>query len=81
MGSAAGTGDATRNWSAGHSDANNEPLRVLELAGFTLAGRVGVKKKPSSPHARLACMHLLNSSENFVAVRRVTAVIQQVNEI
>jgi hypothetical protein len=41
----------------GNSDANDESFRVLEFAALRFAvGRV--KKKPSVPRTRLACIHL-----------------------
>jgi hypothetical protein len=43
-------------------DANHETFRVLVLASVLLACRIGMKKKPSAPHERLAYIHLRISS-------------------
>jgi hypothetical protein len=70
MGSAAGVPGA-RNGArsglpervrAGDPDADHESFRVFVFAGVRLAGRIGMKKKPSAPQQRLAYIHLPISS-------------------
>jgi len=40
--------------------ANDETFGILDFGGFRLAG-VGVEEKPTTPHARLGCIHLQSS--------------------
>jgi hypothetical protein len=54
----------------GDSDANHEAFRVFVFAGVRLAGRIGVKKEPSAPHERLACIHLPVSSSTAMSRTR-----------
>jgi hypothetical protein len=51
-------GDLAGGGTTGDADAKGEALGTLAFAGVGLARCVGVEKKPSTPHARLAFVHL-----------------------
>jgi hypothetical protein len=55
-------GELTGNGWAMVSDSNDESFGILVFSGVRLAGRIGVQEEPSTPHARLACIHLQTSS-------------------
>jgi hypothetical protein len=50
---------------AAKPDANNEPFRILMLARVRFA-RIGMKKKPTAPHARLVYIHLHSPSSRII---------------
>jgi hypothetical protein len=51
-------GDLAGGGATGGADAKREALGTLTFAGIGLARCVRVKEKPSTPHARLAYIHL-----------------------
>jgi len=57
-------GELTRNgwavFSDSDSNSDDESFGILVFSGVRLAGRVGVQEEPSTPHARLAYIHLQN---------------------
>jgi hypothetical protein len=65
--------ELTRNGWAMVSRSDDESLGILVFSGIRLAGRIGVQEEPSTPHARLACIHLQTSSHD-VSVARVAVV-------
>jgi hypothetical protein len=40
------------------------------FGGVVIANRFGMKEKPSAPHTRLACIHLLASSFRYRPQRK-----------
>jgi hypothetical protein len=56
----AAAGDLTGRRARRNPDANAESLGILVFAGVRLVAVARVQEETSTPHSRLACIHLQN---------------------